>query len=95
MHPTPDEIEAAVWFAWSCALLFLVGYSLRAPWWRYIEGRALAAHGVAFLLLTTPFIVRYATDLNLGNAAFAWYYIGSFAVAGLIELWRLTVVWRR
>lgn len=95
MRPTPDEIEASVWFAWACALAFLAGYTLRARWWRYLEGRALAGHGFAFLLLTTPFVLRYATDLNLSHAWFAWYYIASFAVAGLIELWRLSVVWRR
>lgn len=95
MHPTPDEIESAVWFAWCSAVVFLAGYSLRAPWWRYVEGRALAGHGFAFLLLTTPFVIKYATGLNTQHAAFAWYYIGSFTVAGLIELWRLSVVWRR
>jgi hypothetical protein len=95
MRPTPDEIEAAVWFAWCSALAFLAGYSLRAKWWHYVEGRALAVHGVAFVLLTTPFIVHYVTDLNVSDIGFAWYYIGSFVVAGLVEWWRLWVVWRR
>jgi hypothetical protein len=95
MHPTPDEIEASVWFAWCSAMVFVAGYSLRAPWWKYLEGRALAAHGMAFILLTTPFIVHYVTEVNTGEPWFAWYYIGSFAVAGLVEWWRLWVVWRR
>jgi hypothetical protein len=95
MRPTPDEIESSVWFAWASAIAFIAGYSLRAPWWKYVEGRALAAHGFAFLLLTTPFIVHYVTGLNTGVTWFAWYYIASFAVAGLVEWWRLRVVWRR
>lgn len=95
MSPTPDEVETAVWFAWGSAVAFLVGYSLRARWWRWLEGRALAVHGVAFLLLTTPFVVRYASGLSLADVGFAWYYIGSFVVAGLIEWWRLWVVWHR
>lgn len=95
MHPTPDEVETSVWFAWSCALVFIAGYSLRAPWWKYVEGRALAAHGVAFVALTSPFIVHYITGASTAHPWFAWYYIGSFTLAGLVELWRLSVVWRR
>ena len=95
MRPTPDEIEAAVWFAWCSAIAFLGGYSLRARWWRYVEGRALAVHGVAFILLVTPFIVHYIADVSTARPWFAWYYIGSFIVAGLVEWWRLWVVWRR
>lgn len=95
MRPTPDEIQAAVWFAWCSAIAFVAGYSLRARWWRYLEGRALAAHGFAFIALTTPFIVHYTTGLNTGDAGFAWYYVGSFVAAGLVEWWRLWVVWRR
>lgn len=95
MRPTPDEIESAVWFAWACALGFLAGYSLRAKWWHYLEGRAMAAHGVGFLLLTTPLVVHYAAGVNTGHAWFGIYYIASFAVAGLTEVWRLWVVWRR
>lgn len=95
MRPTPDEIESAVWFAWSCAVLFIAGYSARAPWWRYVEGRALAGHGVGFLLLTTPLVVHYAAGVSTAHPWFGMYYIASFAAAGLIELWRLSVVWRR
>lgn len=95
MRPTPDEIAASVWFAWSAAVAFLVGYTLRANWWRVLEGRALAVHGMAFLLLTTPIVVHYVTGLNTAAPGFAWYYMASFVTAGLIELWRLWVVWRR
>jgi len=94
MRPTPSEIEASVWFAWSSAIVFLAGYSLRARWWRYLEGRALAAHGVAFVLLTTPFIVHYVANVNTAEPWFGLYYIASFVVAGLVEWWRLWVVWR-
>lgn len=95
MLPTPDEIEAAVWFAWSAAIVFVVGYSIRAHWWLYLEGRAFAAHGFAFLLLTTPIIVHYLTGLNTSRPWFGLYYIASFVVAGSVEWWRLWVVWRR
>ena len=95
MRPTPDEVESAVWFAWSCAIVFIAGYSVRARWWRYVEGRALAAHGFAFLLLTTPLIVHYVTGVRTNEPWFGFYYIGSFVMSGLIELWRLWVVWRR
>lgn len=95
MRPTPDEVQSAVWFAWCSAVAFLAGYSLRARWWRYMEGRALAAHGFAFIMLVTPSIVHYVTHLNTADVGFAWYYVGSFVVAGLVEWWRLWVVWRR
>lgn len=95
MRPTPDEIESAVWFAWGSALAFIAGYSLRAKWWRWLEGRALAVHGLAFVLLTTPFIVHYVAHVSTATSWFGLYYIASFVVAGLVEWWRLWVVWRR
>jgi hypothetical protein len=95
MRPTPDEIEASVWWAWSCAALFVAGYTLRFSWWRRVESSALAVHGFAFLLLVTPFVMRYAFGVNLTHVWYSWYYIGSFFAAGCVELWRLWVVWRR
>jgi hypothetical protein len=95
MRPTPDEIEASVWWAWSCAVLFVAGYTVRFPWWRTVESRAYAVHSAAFLLLVTPFVVHYAAGVNTARPWFGLYYIASFALAGLVELWRLWVVWRR
>lgn len=95
MRPTPDEIQGAVWFAWGSALAFIGGYSLRAKWWRYLEGRALAVHGLAFVLLVTPLIVHYTAHVSTETAWFGLYYIASFVLAGLVEWWRLWVVWRR
>lgn len=68
---------------------------MRARWWRRLEGRAFAAHGFGFILLVSPFVAHYALGVNTSHLWFAWYYAASFTLAGLIELWRLWVVWRR
>ena len=88
---TFDKI--AVLTAFFSSVLFLVGYSVLAPWWRHPVGRAVASldAGLTFALL--PAALHQLFGLSLISMFFAWYYGGSlFLVAG-ITLWRLVVIW--
>jgi hypothetical protein len=88
-----DAIAVFIWYAWSAALVFVLGYSWMTPWWERRPGWVASLHGWAFLLLTTPFILKYAIHVNTTHLWFAWYYAGSFFAAGTVEYLRLYLVW--
>lgn len=93
MRLEDDAITVGIWYAWSCALLFLVGYSWLTPWWERRPGWVASLHGWAFVALTTPFVLKYAIHVNTQHPWFAWYYAFSFVLAGSIELLRLYLVY--
>ena len=93
MRVEADAIAVSIWFAWVCALLFLLGYTKITPWWERRPGWVASMHGWAFLMLTTLFVVRYVFHVNTGRPWFAWYYVGTFLASGVVELVRLWLVW--
>jgi len=89
-----DFIEPAIWFSFSCSILFVLGYTKIAPWWRNAVGRAMVSLDVALMILLTPSVAHYSFGWTVGDTFFLWYYVGSLILAGLITLRRLAVVWR-
>lgn len=89
-----DFDEAAILFAAAMTVLFLVVYTLVAPWWRRSTGRGVVAFDAAVFLALLPSALHYLLGVNLVNAFFAWYYGCSLLSAGLITAWRTVVVVR-
>jgi hypothetical protein len=88
-----DGLDVALWYAWACGFVFLIGYSWITPWWERRPGWVASLHGVADLLFTTPFVLHFIWR-GVGQASwFGWYFAFSFFVAGSIELLRLWLVW--
>lgn len=87
-------IEAAVFFSFACSVVFVAGYTWLAPWWRNEVGRAMVSMDAALMVLLLPSVLHYTAGLNVLNPFFRGYYVGSLALAGLIALWRLVVVYR-
>ncbi len=92
-RPAADALTFALWFAWACGWVFLIGYSWLTPWWERRPGWVASLHGIADLFFTTPLILHYLWH-NIRNALwFEWYFSFSFTLAGLFELLRLWLVW--
>lgn len=89
-----DVIEAGVWFASVCTVVFVAVYSAVDRWWRHEVGWTLVSlDGVLFAILL-PSLLHYTVGLNLGDPVFAWYYAGTLFAAGVVTLWRGWVVCR-
>lgn len=87
-----DLIEAGVWFAFACTVLFVVVYSAVDRWWRHQVGWTMVGLDFALFLILVPSLLHYVWGLNLGQPGFAWYYAGTLFASGLITLWRAWVI---
>ncbi len=73
------------------ALIFLVYYGFRVPWWKTLVGRLLFADGILFFVLYASGYVRiFLTHEEL--KAIIRLVITAFAV--VIGYWRIYVLWR-
>jgi hypothetical protein len=87
-----DFDKAAVLSAFFSSLVFLIGYSFLAPWWRHPIGVSMASLDAGLAIALLPGTLHQLTGLSLSSVFFAWYYGASlFLVAG-ITLWRLVVI---
>ena len=89
-----DWIEAGVWFASACTVLFVAVYSAVDRWWRHDVGWTMVSLDAVLFLILFPSLLHYTVGLNLANRAFAVYYAGTLFVAGGVTLWRGWVVCR-
>jgi hypothetical protein len=94
MRVAADWIEAGVWFAFSCTVLFVSVYSVVDRWWRHDVGWTMVGLDFALSMILFPSVLHYTAGLNLSHPFFLWYYFVSLIVAGLITLWRGWVVCR-
>lgn len=94
MHTAADLIEPAVFFAFGCSLLFVIGCAIVLKLERSEAGRAMIAASVVLVLLLVPSVLHVLTGLNTGRPWFAIYYVATLTLSGVIELWRLAVVIR-
>jgi hypothetical protein len=93
--PTAASLfEPAVFFASSCSLLFVIGCAVVLRLERSEAARALISASVILLLLLGPLVLHVLTGLNTARPWFAWYYVATLTLSGVIELWRLAVVVR-
>lgn len=93
MRLEADALDAALWYAWACGWVFLLGYSKLTPWWERRPGWVASLHGISDLFFTTPFVLHFIRHGIGQEPWFAWYFAGSFSLAGTIELVRLWLVW--
>jgi hypothetical protein len=78
--------------ACAAAVIFLIGYSVLAKWWRHPEGQAVASLDVCLVIALTPSVLHQLFGLSVLHLWYAWYYGSSIYLVALITLWRLAVV---
>lgn len=91
-HAVMTFDQWAVITAWCSSVIFLVGYSLIAPWWRHPIGRAVAFLDLCLALALCPSMLHQLFDVNIQRIWFAWYYGCSLYLVSLVTLWRLVVI---
>lgn len=84
--------ETAVLCAWFSSVIFLVGYSLIATWWRHPIGQAVAFLDACLVIALFPSVLHQLFGLSVISVFFAWYYGGSLFLVAAITLWRLMLI---
>lgn len=85
--------KIAVFTAFFSSIVFVLGYSLIAPWWRQEVGRAMVSLDCGLMLALAPAVLRMLFHVTNWLTFFAWYYGGSLLLVAGITLWRLLVIW--
>lgn len=86
---------ASVQFAFYAAILFIVGYTILARWWKTELGWARVSLDFGIALALSPTLIHVAFNVRIENSiAFAWYQIAAVAFVGCVSLWNLALVIR-
>jgi hypothetical protein len=89
-----DLLKAGVVSAAAAIVLFIVQYTVSAPWWLDPVGRTVVAKDAALLVLVGPNCLSILWPSLVSPMFIAWADISSlFLVAGLLA-WRC-IVWYR
>lgn len=89
-----DLLKAGVVSAAAAIVLFIVQYTVSAPWWLDPVGRTVVAKDAALLVLVGPNCLSIFWPSLVSPMIIAWADISSlFLVAGLLA-WRC-IVWYR
>lgn len=87
--------QDVVVFAFISALLFIVGYTVLARWWKSEIGWARISLDFGIAVALSPTIIHIITGVRIVNSAvFGWYTIGAIAFVGSVSLWNLFLVAR-
>lgn len=84
----------AVLAAFFSSTLFLLGYTLIAPWWHSSIGRAVAFLDAGLVVTLAPSALHQILGFTLQDLFYAWYYGSSLYLVAAITLWRLVVIVR-
>jgi hypothetical protein len=89
-----NEREVLTQISFYCALIFLIIYSVRTPWWNTVHGRTLVALAMVFItVLLRPMFVYWniigIEDLRPGPLD--WLAVSAMALAPLAFL---TMTWQ-
>src|SRR6185437_1180836 len=94
MRAAIDAFNVATIAVFVSSLVFIIGYTLTAPWWRYAVGRAVASLDLCLVIATFPEILRYIFNLHVTNLFFTWYNVASLVAVAITTLWRLATIRR-
>lgn len=84
----------AVLAAFFSSALFLLGYSVIAPWWHHPIGRAVAFLDAGLVITLAPSALHQMLGFTLQDEFYAWYYGSSLWLVSAITFWRLIIIMR-
>lgn len=87
-----DSLNLVIILAFLCSLAFVVGYTVRAPWWRYRVGRAMVSLDASVALTLLPGILRLVFNVDVDSGFYNWYRIISLFVVACVSVWRLYTI---
>lgn len=87
--------QAVVLFAFFSSILFIVGYTVLARWWKHEIGWARVSLDFGIAMALSPSFLHFLIGVRIDkSAAFAWYTIAAIAFVGCVSLWNLALVAR-
>lgn len=90
-----DATRDVVVVAFLASLMFIVVYTVLAPWWRSSIGRALIVMDASLALTLAPSSLHQLTGLTIvASPGFAWYYLGSLTLVAASTIWRTWIIYR-
>jgi hypothetical protein len=99
MVTTPAMLEFStrvVEFSFLAAILFMLIYTLLAPWYKSELGWARISLDFGIAVALSPTIINRFFDLNFLDSFWAfWYQVGAVAFVGCVSLWNTWIVMRR
>jgi hypothetical protein len=91
--PSLGDLEAGLVSALTSALLFVIVYSIREPWWRNWIGRFIVSHVLAYSMVCLPFVLSFFFNFNrLDNEVALWVLLTVLYGSGAI-LMLGTILW--
>lgn len=92
--PSVGFEHACLLVSFIASAVFILGYSMLAPWWRYAVGRTVVSLDFGIMLALLPGMLRVWFGVRVTSAFFAWYYCFSLLLLAGITLWRLYAIYR-
>jgi hypothetical protein len=89
---TIDLINIGVIASVATSLLFIIGYSVRAKWWRYRVGRAVVSLDAAVTVTLLPSALHLIFNFHTTGTFYNWYHVVSLFLVALTPLWRLYTI---
>jgi hypothetical protein len=87
--------QDVVLFAFFTSLMFIVGYTALAKWWKSEIGWARISLDFGIAVALSPTFLHVTFGIHVDDSpAFAWYTISAIAFVGLVALWNLALVAR-
>ena len=87
--------QDVVLFSFITAIMFILGYSVLAPWWKSEIGWARISLDFGIAVALSPTFIHVTFGVHVDESpVFAWYTIAAIAFVGLVSLWNLALVAR-
>lgn len=74
------------------AAIYILGYSIRAPWWQYRVGRAMVSLDAAVILTLLPSILHLCFHVNTADTFYGWWRVVSLSLVFGVTMWRLYTI---
>lgn len=87
-----DLLDAGLLTAFFTSILFVVGYSLMAPWWEHKVGWSAVMLDITLGLVLLPTSLHLLFGMATTGLFFTWYRCLSLFAVSLVTLWRLELV---
>lgn len=93
-HLLLDLDVAAVWAAWTAAVLFPFVTGFYWPWWRSEWGWNIITLEIGLALAVTPAWLHYVFGLQATSFPFRWFQVAAIFFIAFVIIWRAVLIWR-
>jgi len=93
-------VNAAAWWsgyiaepaAFWAGIIFIVTYTLLAPWWRTAIGSLIVSLDAVITLVILPHMLRLYFGIDETSVFYIWFVLTVFSLSPVIILWRTVIL---